>query len=490
GCTMGWTENWLGWSAGPQMTSYLLAMLRAACKDQPLGMYVIGAGEKPNQMRMKFLQAIAGGARTTCIYNYGPHYCSIDSWAERYELYPAIRDVLHELGTYDALLEGAKRRPGEVALLYNRTTDIWHKDSSHVREAEFLYDALTQAQFEVEIVSEDDVAAGELKRFKALYVAGDHIERRAAEAIARWVRDGGVLCGTNGAGLLDEYHQPLPTLNEVFGVASSKNEFKKDASRPLFELRGLKPLATAKPTEVCPLKNASLTALSYLETLEPAPGAEVWLRYEDGKAAALANKAGKGLAVRFATFPGLEYIHSALNDEEYHKADSPRWRFPVRCSAELRDLIALAARRGAAKPIAQCSAPMVELARWDGPKGAVLFVMNHAFERQERVTLTIPDVPARARITAASGASVQAKPTDGGLEVLLPLGLTEVLMLQWHGQAGDAKNGTGTFLTGDGRVAQSRRGGLRRGASQRLALLFGRRALPCTHLTSIKDRIQ
>jgi hypothetical protein len=158
--------------------------------------------------------------------------------------------------------------------------------------------------------------------------------------------------------------------------------------------------------------------------------AEVWFTYEDGKPAAIACPLGKGFAVRFATFLGLEYIHLALNGPEYHNADSPRYRSPVQCSAALRDLIAWPARRAGAKPVVECSAPMVEVARRDGPKDTVLFLMNHAFGRQERAMIAIPDVPAGARTSAVSGARVETKRVRSGAEVQLPVGLTKVVVAE------------------------------------------------------------
>jgi len=124
GMEMIWTEDWLGYSLGPQHLSDTLALCRAAGRpgpekgtgpicakhppgrsgkldlspfpERPLGAYCIGQGT-PTLMRLKYYTLVAGGVRSIECYDYGPWYAGIDSWGRRFDLYPAIRQCNFEL---------------------------------------------------------------------------------------------------------------------------------------------------------------------------------------------------------------------------------------------------------------------------------------------------------------------------------------------------------------------------------------------------------
>src|SRR5690606_15040245 len=109
GFEMGWSEDWPGYSAGPQYTSDTYAVLRAAGQGQPLGGYMVGASGGPVLQRIKYYAMVAGGARQIAVYKYGPAYADVDSWSEKYDLYPVMRDVQMELGAIDGALHGTTR---------------------------------------------------------------------------------------------------------------------------------------------------------------------------------------------------------------------------------------------------------------------------------------------------------------------------------------------------------------------------------------------
>ena len=434
--TMCVSEDWLGYGAGPQQMSYCLALMRAASKpeNQPLGLYVIGVSGGPMHQRVKFYEALAGGARTFNVYNYGPKYCSIDSWSDKFEVYPIIRDCLHEFGAIEDALEGTRRRPTQVALLYNRTESIWAKDVTAERDAQFTHWALRHAGYDVDLLPEEDIDAGALAQYRVLYIGGAHLARDTAERVAEWVENDGVLFGGMGAGLIDEHNESMDSLSRVFGVAASEREFVKDAGRPLYELRGLKPLSTITSVEAQSLPPVAFSQLCYKERLEPLPGAKIVCTLDDGSPAGLLNQCGKGTALRLAALPGVAYIHDAVNAAEYwgEKGREARYcRLPRKFKKELRDLIAWPAQHAGAAKVAQCDSPVVEFTRYDAEDRLVIFIIDHNLDAQPDFSFVLPDVGKVASASSARGREVGIQQLEGGkVRLTLALDIADAVVLR------------------------------------------------------------
>ena len=220
GMEMVWTEDWLGYSLGPQHLSDTLALCRAAgrVEDRRLGAYCVGQAT-PKLMRMKYYTLVAGGARDIECYDYGPWYAGIDSWARQFGLYPAIRACNLELGVIDPYLQGTVRRRTEVAILYNRTASIWAQDDNTcLLEGSFTHWPLAHAGYDADYLAEEDVEAGRLSHYKVLYLDGAQLRRPATEAIDHWVRGGGVLFASAGAASRDQFDRPMDLLDRTFGA--------------------------------------------------------------------------------------------------------------------------------------------------------------------------------------------------------------------------------------------------------------------------------
>jgi len=434
--TMCVSEDWLGYGAGPQQMSYCLALMRAASKpeQQPIGLYVIGVSGGPMHQRVKFYEALSGGARTFNVYNYGPKYCSIDSWSDKFEVYPVIRDCLHEFGAIEDAIEGTRRRPTQVALLYNRTESIWARDVTAERDAQFTHWALRHAGYDVDILPEDDLDAGALAQYRVLYIAGAHLKREPAARIAEWVEGGGVLFGSMGAALFDEHNEPLDILSRVFGLATSERELVRDAARPLYELRGLKPLNTITSDEPQSLPPVAFSQLCYKERLEPLPGAEVVCTLEDGSPAALLNQCGKGTAMRVAALPGVAYIHDATNADEYwgeKGTKAPYCRLPRKFKRELRDFIAWPAQHAGATEVAECDSPIAELTRYDAEDRSVIFIIDHNLDAQPEFSFVLRDVGEVTSASSARGREVGIQPLQGGkVRLTLALDTADAVVLR------------------------------------------------------------
>lgn len=437
GMEMIWTEDWLGYSLGPQHLSDTLALCRAAGRPdkRPMGAYCVGQGT-PTLMRMKYYTLVAGGVRNIVCYDYGPWYAGIDSWARRFDLYPAIRRCNLELGTIDPYLQGTTRRKTDVAMLYNRTASIWaDKDNTGLLSGTFTHWALAHAGYDADFLAEEDVEAGELARYKVLYLDGPQLRRAAAGAIRDWVERGGVLFGTAGAGSRDQYNRSMDVLEKTFGARSLEFAVKARAGRPRYEMRGLKALDRLEPAgaeaagaEAAGAKDVpvvGLDQLAYQERLEPLAGAQVILKDRQGRPAGTRNRAGRGTAIRVAALPGISYAHEAVQPP--YEIDK---YLPTDFRAGLRDFLAWPAKTAQAARTARTQSPIAEIVRYDGPDRTVLFLIDHAAQPVERFTFELDDAAGFVRAISASGKPVTINSANHGtLNVSLPLDAADAVVL-------------------------------------------------------------
>ncbi len=434
GMEMVWTEDWLGYSLGPQHLSDTLALCRAAGRpeNRRMGAYCVGQGT-PALMRMKYYTLVAGGVRDIECYDYGPWYAGIDSWGRQFDLYGAIRRCNFELGAIDADFHGTVRRKTEVAILYNRTASIWAKeDNTCLLNGGFTHWALTHAGYDADYLAEEDVETGEIARYKALYLDGPQFRRKSAEAIRGWVEKGGVLCASAGAASRDEFDRPVDVLEQVFGSRSRNFQAKASAGRPKYELRGLKPVGCLQPVIVPGVPAVPLDQLYYQEHLEPAASAKVFLVDDQKRPAGTIHKAGSGTAIRLAALPGISYAHEA--SQPPYDPDS---YLPQNFRTGLRDFIAWPSRLAGAIQVASAQAPIAEIVRYDGPDRAVVFAIDHRAPSVGRFAFELHDASRFSRAKSASGNPVEIRPAGGGkLAVSLPLDVADaVVLFQSTGQA-------------------------------------------------------
>ncbi|MFH1919398.1 MAG: hypothetical protein ABIP48_05855, partial [Planctomycetota bacterium] len=393
--------------------------------QRPLGAYCVGQGT-PTLMRMKYYSLVAAGVRSIESYDYGPWYAGIDSWGRRFELYGAIRDCQFELGAIDPCLHETTRRKTDVGILYNRTASIWaNGNNSSQLNGSFTHWALAHAGYDADFLAEEDIEAGQLARYKVLFLDGPQLRGRTAEAIRAWVEGGGVLFGSAGAASRDQFDRPTDVLDETFGVRSRDFAANAAAGRPKYELRGLKALEQLKPTASPSTPATEIDQLCYQEHLEVLPGAQVILFDSAGRPAGTLNKAGRGMAIRVAALPGISYAHEAIQPP--YDADT---YLPQAFRAAVRDFLAWPARLAGAARIAAASSPIAEIVRYDGPDRSVVFVIDHRAEPVERFTVELADAAGFARALTATGnpVAIQAN-ADGSLSIALPLNTADAVVL-------------------------------------------------------------
>src|SRR5262249_6380003 len=133
--------------------------------------------------------------------------------------YDGIVRMNRQLAEAEHVVAPGKPRPTRLALLYSVSSDLWQPYGYiHMLERRAAYLALVHDQYQVDMITEDDIVRGRLANYDLLYTADPNISRRAARLIGDWVKTGGALVGTCGAAMRDEFDDPSPALAPVFGI--------------------------------------------------------------------------------------------------------------------------------------------------------------------------------------------------------------------------------------------------------------------------------
>jgi hypothetical protein len=233
------------------------------------------------------------------------------------------------------------------------------------------------------MLTEEDVAAGRLKDYDVLYVVDPNISARASAGIEQWVRGGGYVFGSCGAGSRDEFNEPGPGLARVFGIESVVHS---EVHRAEYRVRG--GLNALDYIDLVRLDRTSLLGepaefgvLGVRVTFTPA-GSQVVGRFKSNNApAAVVNEAGRGRAIYVGACPGLSY----LKDAGFVPAElKEHYRVTQR-----RLLSGVAAARGVMR-LVELSHPVVEAGVFDAPAGTALILANFTYRPIEALTVRVP----------------------------------------------------------------------------------------------------
>ncbi|MFP4027024.1 MAG: hypothetical protein ACLFWL_04475 [Candidatus Brocadiia bacterium] len=235
---------------------------------------------------LKSYSALAHGSRYLHYWRYGPSYANYlpYSWSHNRSAVKQIATVCRDVARIEETLMEAERVPAPVALLYAKNDPIWGRGQTENR---LVFFALLHDQIPVDIVTEAQVEKdGLLEHYNYLYVTDISVRRRTLAGIAEWVRDGGRVWLSGGAGTRNQFDEPCRTLTDALGVTVLARE---DASASIPGPGQKSATEVRSPFRI------------------KAAGASATLRFEDGSPALLVGEAGKGTYCVCAFRPGGVY---------------------------------------------------------------------------------------------------------------------------------------------------------------------------------------
>jgi len=310
---------------GPQIwgwDSYLCDVGRvvSAKMNKRFGIYVKPHRGAPLQ---RALTAIARNVKMIYWYTYGPDYFKGDSFADRWDAVKLTSKAAHLIGkTEQVLWDSSWAEPARVAIVKPRASEVLGSNAAW-ENAKWVYTALQHAHIPVDPIDEVMLAEEDLSKYEVIYVNGSYLPRRSAEALARWVWQGGTLWTSGWGCARDEAGKPLKALEPVLGLAErGECEMWYDVQRyragklqsfsdPRFRLADVP--EGAKIIGHGPFKSTFMPIVGR-EVLHPGAETEVFATYADGGVAATRHKYGKGQAYVVGFFPGLEYSAAVRGD--------------------------------------------------------------------------------------------------------------------------------------------------------------------------------
>jgi beta-galactosidase len=343
---------------------------------------------------------ISRGARSISYYAYYPMNSGYESngyglieldgsVTPRARAAGAFADVI---GRNANLFTELRPERSTVAIVYNRLSHMAGGNTvgpgQTARNAIVgAYRALFNENIQADFVHADDVAAGKLRNYKAVYFPYPIMTSApVVQGLRNYVQDGGVLISEARPAWNDERgfanaRIPGGGLDEVFGAREA-------------ELRSSEPLsftmAQELPTEIQSAAGVIVPGSTYIELLTPHPGTRVLGTTVSGEPVAVTRDFGKGRAILLGTF-----ISAAFEQD------------PEKNAAAGRLLSALVRGAGVSPRVKVDGAPgWVESRLMESPRALLLVGINHD-TAAHRVSIELPNgAPAGEWSNLETGESV------------------------------------------------------------------------------------
>ncbi|MCD6362361.1 MAG: hypothetical protein J7M38_16000 [Armatimonadetes bacterium] len=429
------SEDWLGlnhmygpgstWT-GAQTFEYFTTILGAGITKpdrQQIVAWITPSDE--GFLRLKAFGALAQGAKHFYFWTYGPTYISTENyWSDLESEYAGIAKVLRDVAPVENVLFAARPMRDPVAILYSVSQDIWHPDDpACFVEKRLLWHALRHLGVQPRFVSEDDVAGGALADVKLLCVVDECVSRAAAQAIEKWVSEGGTLyCSALAAGR-DEYDEPQSTLAFCQGIWPPEAQYvSKEVHR--YNERGDLP-------NIPPMEHATLTlpgweapvtlpALGHVHRCRADQGGQVGV-LDSGDACAVVHEHGRGRALYLGFLPMLAYGQGAN-----FRPTTLEEKWPE----QPRRIISWVLERAGVTPVVTTDVPVVEASLLSGGEGSVVVVSNFTYEPIESLTVTVRGGGDVSSARSVEHGQLQLERIEGGVRFRMPLDWTDLVVLQ------------------------------------------------------------
>lgn len=357
---------------------------------------------------------LANNVRYVSFYNYGPAYQVTEGyWSEADWAYQSVHATNNRVAQVDDILAHARMRPSRVAMLYSMANEYWNPQSSFAdKRATFL--GLSHEYYQPELVTEDQVDAGALAHYDALYVLDPIVKASVQTRIGEWVRAGGLLWACADAMRLNEFNEPADLLAAQMGV---RREFGTQAAKPRTRRRRAKQPASKaivmSAADGAPAFRAHSVFTGGMATSVEAEGARVLAHYDDGAPAWIEKTIGQGKVVYLGHRCGLTYTSKAtrLGGMPVVWADTGR-----------ASLVRPLREAGVPRQLA-LSEPLIVASPMSSPDGTVIILYNMLATPCVNVAVTLKEPAAPRSVEMFEGFDLKPLPfkfENGAVHAVIP----------------------------------------------------------------------
>ncbi|MEO8494884.1 MAG: hypothetical protein ABI614_07425, partial [Planctomycetota bacterium] len=420
-----WTEDWFG-DRDAQLWSLYGDLLRCSAREGGIeyGGYPVGqsTGAMPDGATLKIAALIGHGAKTIDPYVFGPHLAFADGWSEKEATYRNLAAALRLVGSADRLLAAGRPRDGSVAIVFPQASQVWDADSKsncYQQELYGLHAALIHENFPVDFIDDFALEAGDLSRRKyaAVYVTAPNLSLQSQRALREWAAAGGTLVLSPGACAADEYNEPMAELRSLIGAAQpAVPRVAPPHYTQAFRIeRQL--VRVAEPG----IGESNSIAITQTVPLTPTTARTV-ATFADDTAAATETSLGNGRLIALGFWPGVTYWLSP-DRTEYD-------RLPIEWSAPARQFATWPARSASAARHVIVSQPGVEACLLESPEGLAITLLNWTGQPFDELRVTVPTEHRFRSVAAVEAGSLKPAVTGEGVQLTLPLGSADILLLE------------------------------------------------------------
>lgn len=438
GMTMPWSEDYI-WQlpVGSQQMNFInLDLSRAAIRGMDgmrIHYYVMPhwPGNTPMQWRRQFYGDLGHGMKDVNLFEFRPvQVAYTENHVTHNPMYGEILKSFYELGQFEDIVQKGAVRGGTAALWFSEVSDAWRDNQGSMSAAKrSMYTAILHQQLQLDFVVDQDATDGILAEYKVLYVTDPHLHSASAAAIAAWVKKGGRLLATAGAGMFDEYNQPNKVFRELLGVDQSALE--APAAKQIGYIK--QDLPFVDPVDTVTWKHGDRTvAIPAFGACSrfAVKGAEVIGTFSDGTPAISRRAVGTGTAIYCGFLPSLSYYKPATPARPVDRGSSDAsfsHFIPTAFDANASALIALPAA-GVARQVT-CSNPLVEAKIIQHKEGSVITLVNWSDGPVEDLTVTVNVRTRSSKAYLASGAPVTVVSKKKPAVFSLSLDVADALVL-------------------------------------------------------------
>ena len=435
GMTQPWSEDYVFQMpvASMQVNNLNLDLLSAGVRgkpDQKIHYYCMPhwPNNRPETWRRLFYGALGHGMQIVNLFEFRPVQAAYtENYVNNFDNYAAVLTGFRELGLFDDVIWNGRPRPAQAGLWFSETADVWgDSEGSFAAGKRSLYLTIRHAQIPLDFLVEADAHDGTLDKYKALYLADKHVSRAASSQIAEWVKAGGRIFATAGAGTLDEYDRPNEILLPLLGIDVKGIEEPEGAQIEMIR----QDMAFTKPIEETSWDGDKLPVLSVLANLK-AKGGEILAKFSDGSPAIIRSTPGKGEILSCAFLPGLSYYHDSvplIPTDRSGATDSLSHFHPTDLRTTARDLIAQPAR-DLSKPVT-CSEALVEPCVVETKTASVITLANWSKGPVKNLLVKLSGKFPTQKITRASGKPIKVEKGKDGLTLNLDLEVADAIILR------------------------------------------------------------